>query len=144
RHNSNTAHLQRPGVELIQGAIDQPETYAEALRGCDTVIHLAGLTHALRRRELFHVNAEACGRLADACVAASVGRVVYVSSLAAAGPPPAGKSVREESDPEAPISDYGRSKLEGEQAFRQRAGKLATTVIRPGVVYGPEDEKIGQ
>ena len=82
--------------------------------------------------------------MADACVAASVPRALYVSSLAAAGPPPAGKQVREEADPDVPVSDYGRSKLQGEQEFRLRANKLATTVIRPGVVYGPEDEKIRQ
>lgn len=144
RASSNTEHLQQAGVELIHGAIDQPETYAQALHGCDLVIHLAGLTHALARQDLFHVNAAACGLLADACVAASVPRAVYVSSLAAAGPPPAGKQVREEADPDAPVSDYGRSKLQGEQEFRLRADKLATTVIRPGVVYGPEDEKIRQ
>jgi dihydroflavonol-4-reductase len=144
RRSSVTRHLRQPGVELVYGAIEQPETYAAALRDCDTVIHMAGLTSASNRGTLFRINAEACGILADACIAAAVPRVVYLSSLAAAGPPPAGKQVRDEADPAAPISDYGRSKLEGENEFRKRAAQLATTVLRPGVVYGADDEKIRQ
>jgi len=134
----------KSGVSLVYGSIDRPETYVEVLAKCDAVFHLAGLTHAATTDELFRINADACGQLADACMDASVLRLVYVSSLAAAGPPPKPKPIREESDPDQPVSEYGRSKLEGENQFRLRAGKLATTVIRPGVVYGPADQKISQ
>jgi len=144
RETSDLRSLPKSGVSLVYGSIDRPETYADALARCDTVIHLAGLTHAIKTDDLFRINADACGQLADACIDASVSRLVYVSSLAAAGPPPKPKLVREESDPDEPVSDYGRSKLAGEQEFRKRAGKLATTVIRPGVVYGPGDPKIAQ
>jgi len=144
RSSSDVRPLQLPGVQLVYGAIDHPETYREALRKCDLVIHLAGLTHAANRAELFRINADACGLLADACIEAGVKRLVYVSSLAAAGPPPKGKSIRDEFDPDHPVSDYGRSKLGGEMEFRKRADRLQTTVIRPGVVYGPGDPKFSQ
>lgn len=144
RETSDLRSLPKSGVTLVYGTLDRPETYADAIAKCDTVIHLAGLTHALKTDELFRVNTTACGQLADACLGGSVLRMVYVSSLAAAGPPPKPKLVRDETDADEPVSDYGRSKLAGEREFRKRAEKLATTVIRPGVVYGPGDPKIAQ
>lgn len=144
RRGADIRHLQRPGVRCVFGSLEQPTTYAESLGECDQVIHLAGLTHALGANELMRVNALACGHLADACIAASVRRVVYVSSLAAAGPSSAQGPPLVESDPPAPISDYGRSKLQGEQEFRLRAAALRTSVIRPGVVFGPGDKKLAQ
>lgn len=144
RRGADIWHLQRPSVRCVIGSLEQPATYAESLGECDLVIHLAGLTHALGRGELLRVNSLACGYLADACLAASVRRVVYVSSLAAAGPSTAQGPPLVESDPETPISDYGRSKLQGEHEFRLRATELRTSVIRPGVVYGPGDKKLAQ
>jgi dihydroflavonol-4-reductase len=144
RKTSDTSSIQQPGVSLVYGSVDRPETYAQSLSSCDAVIHLAGLTQAFSRDELYQLNGQACGQLADACIAASVSRMVYISSLAAAGPPPAKKLAREETDLEQPVSDYGRSKLDGESQFRKRAAQLQTTVIRPGVVYGPGDKNFGQ
>ena len=144
RETSDLRSLPKSGVTLVYGSIDHPETYTGVLAKCDTVIHLAGLTHAITTDALFRINANACGKIADACIDASVSRLVYVSSLAAAGPPPKPKPVREESDVDEPVSDYGRSKLAGELEFRKRAGRLATTVIRPSVVYGPDDQKLAQ
>jgi nucleoside-diphosphate-sugar epimerase len=47
--------------------------------------------------------------------------------------------VRDESDPPAPISHYGRSKRLGEEELHKRAGGLPVTVVRPAVVFGPGD-----
>jgi nucleoside-diphosphate-sugar epimerase len=46
---------------------------------------------------------------------------------------------RGEGDPEAPIEDYGRSKLAAERAVRARAGTIDATIVRPVAVYGPGD-----
>ncbi len=136
--------LQELGATIIVGSVEDAGSYRDDLSQCDTVLHLAGLTQALTTEELHASNGAACGVLADACVAAGVSRLVYVSSLAAAGPPPPGKRVRQESDQETPVSEYGRSKLAGEQEFRQRADRLAISVLRPGVVYGSGDAKLAQ
>lgn len=132
------------GIVSVVGQVDRPETYERALARCDLAIHIAGLTQARRSSDLMRVNGQACGYLADACVKASVSRLVYLSSLAAAGPVPPSGPPRAESDPEQPISEYGRSKLAGEQEFRHRAERLGTSVIRPGIVYGPGDAKLNQ
>jgi nucleoside-diphosphate-sugar epimerase len=145
RPTSDVEHLRHEQIEMVRGVVDEPDSYRAAIRRCDTVIHLAGLIESIRKRDLFRINATACGLLADACRdAGNPPRVVYVSSLAAAGPPPHDKQVREESDEPAPISNYGRSKRLGECEMQKRAGSLAVTVLRPGIVFGPGDSKMAE
>src|SRR4029077_10034148 len=65
-------------------------------------------------------------------------RLIFVSSIAAAGPCPRGQ-IRLESDPPAPRSHYGRSKLGAEEEAAKFADKVPITIIRPGMVFGPRD-----
>jgi nucleoside-diphosphate-sugar epimerase len=65
-------------------------------------------------------------------------RVIYLSSLAAAGPSRPGQPVKE-SDPPSPVSPYGRSKLQGEVESLKFAGEFPLLVIRVGPVFGPRD-----
>jgi len=85
-------------------------------------------------------NREGTRALVEACL--STGRrirFVLCSSQAAAGPGTLGRP-RQESDPAAPTSDYGASKLAAEAAVRGAAGELDAVVLRPVAVYGPRDE----
>lgn len=137
------AHLNLPGVERIDGTLDDPATYQHALRGCDTVFHAGGLVTAARAGDLFAVNGDGAAGLADACATlATPPRLVLLSSLSAAGPPRVERAFRDEADAPGPISDYGRSKRAGEVAVQRRADRLPVTVIRPGIVYGPRDPKV--
>jgi len=52
------------------------------------------------------------------------------------GPSPRGVSLDERSGP-GPVTNYGKSKREGEQAVRESGVPL--TVVRPPAVYGPGD-----
>jgi nucleoside-diphosphate-sugar epimerase len=145
RPTSNTDAIPTEGVEFVEGAIEEPDSYRAALEGCDAVINSAGMLYALDKARLFLVNSTACGILADACLSVrQPPRLVHLSSMAAAGPPPQGKSVRTESDPPRPISLYGRSKLQGELALIERADNLPITIIRAGFVYGPRDPKLAE
>ena len=87
----------------------------------DLVIHLAGVTKARRAPEYYIGNGRATAKLVEAC--AEVPRFVHVSSLAAVGPNPDGVALDEDAPP-APLTSYGKSKLEAERVVR--ASKAAS------------------
>jgi len=143
RSPDRSAHLRRDGVRLVPGTLADVGSWRQELRGCDAVLHAGGLVSAVRRSEFDAINGLATGALADACAALDTPPVfVYLSSLAAAGPGPAGRDVRDERDAFAPVSAYGASKLVGEQALRARSDRLPVTSLQPGAVFGPADPKI--
>ena len=124
------------------GSLEDEESLARAVEGVDVVYHNAGATKARKAETLYRVNAGGTANLADACRARSTPpRFVYVSSQAAAGPCREGDALRE-GDACRPMSDYGRSKLEGERALKKRAAGLPFVIIRPSAVYGPRDTEV--
>ena len=72
-------------------------------------------------------------------VDAGVGRLVLVSSLAAVGPAQRGTPLSGDPVPR-PVTAYGRSKLAGEHALRDRP--VPWTILRPPTVYGPRDREV--
>jgi dihydroflavonol-4-reductase len=128
------------GVELAYGDLVSGEGVKDALRGVDTVIHLAGVTKALRPQDYYTGNARATETLARAAAGSGV-RFVHVSSLAAIGPSPDGTPVLENAEPH-PLSHYGRSKLEAERIVRSFVPDAV--IVRPPVVYGPRDTDVFQ
>jgi nucleoside-diphosphate-sugar epimerase len=127
------------GVELARAEFHNKSDLERIIDGADAVYHVAGLIRALRSREFYDVNELGTARIAAACASQNrPPRLVIVSSIAAAGPCPRGQ-IRLESDPPAPRSHYGRSKLAAEQAAAKFAGQVPITIIRPGIVFGPRD-----
>jgi nucleoside-diphosphate-sugar epimerase len=126
------------GVATVRTPLE-PSALTAAFRGADVVVHLAGVTSALRPQAYTDVNVE--GARAVATAARQTGaRLIHISSLAAAGPAPAG-APRREDDPPQPITPYGRSKLAGEGVVACTSG-LRWTILRPAVVYGPGDRAL--
>lgn len=123
------------GITRIDADLDGA-TLSSAFTGAQVVFHLAGLTRARDYEEFHRVNADGAGAVAEAARAAGA-FFLLVSSQAAAGPGTP-DFVRSETDPEQPLSDYGRSKLAGEHAVRAIAG-LSYAIVRPPGVYGPRD-----
>ncbi len=64
---------------------------------------------------------------------------MYVSSVSAAGPTTRGRAVTEIAPPR-PVSDYGASKLAGEEVAR--AAPIPWTIVRPPTIYGPRDMEL--
>ena len=115
------------------------ESLRRAVPGHDAVYHLAGLVKAIHVQELYQVNRDGAANVALTCAAQTTPPVLLVvSSLAAMGPS-SPQRPRLESDPPAPVSHYGRSKLAGEQAARQWAKEAPITILRPPVVFGEQD-----
>jgi len=141
RRSSATGNLPRAGIELAHGDLESGTGLTEALRGVDTVIHLAGVTKARTAADYHRGNAVATANLLRAAI--DVGRLVHVSSLAAAGPSTADRPLTESDEPR-PVSHYGRSKLAGEEAVRNSPVRERAVIVRPPVVYGPRDRDVYQ
>jgi len=131
-------HPAPPGAAVVRAPL-QASALAGAFAGVDAVVHLAGVVSAVDAETYAAVNAGGTREVAAAADAAGA-RLVHVSSLAAAGPAPASRP-RGEDDVSAPITPYGRSKLDSERAL-VAFPSLRWTVLRPGVVYGPGDRAV--
>jgi nucleoside-diphosphate-sugar epimerase len=131
------AHL--PHVEVRTGSLGDAQSLSAAMQDITHVIHCAGCTKALRVSEFHQVN-HVGTRHVVAAVNQQKGRIqrlVHISSLAAGGPATPDKPARE-NDPPNPITEYGNSKLAGEQEVRG-ACEAEHVILRPPAVYGPRD-----
>lgn len=135
---SRLAALGVAGVVPVAGDLSPTTDLAAAAAGVDAIVHVAGVTKARTLEEYREVNARGTARLVYAArTSAPRALFVLVSSQAAAGPARDGRPVREE-DPPRPLSWYGVSKHEGEEAVaREWTGPWI--IVRPSVVYGPGD-----
>jgi nucleoside-diphosphate-sugar epimerase len=128
-------------LEIFRGDLSAAADLAAAVSGCETIVHVAGVLKARTLEEYREVNRRGTERLVMAAAGAATGAMfVLVSSQAAAGPARDGRPVTP-ADPPRPVSWYGVSKLEGEEAV-QRAWKGPWIVVRPGVIYGPGDRSL--
>jgi nucleoside-diphosphate-sugar epimerase len=141
RPTSNKTHIEAhlAGVEVAMGSLTDPASLPPALADITHVIHCAGCTKARRAQEYYEANQQGTRHLLEAAGHSSPGvrRIIYLSSLAAAGPATIDTPARE-SDPPHPVSEYGRSKLAGEQAFHEHC-RSEYVILRPPGVYGPRD-----
>lgn len=116
---------------------------ADAVAAADLVFHVAGVTRARNRSGYIHGNYQVTQSLLAACAAYGPPRqrLIFISSLAAAGPSLDGHPRREEEE-STPVSHYGQSKLLAEKAVLDFSRHRAATIIRPAVVYGPRDREL--
>ena len=133
------------GARAVVGDVTDRESVARALAESQAgvVFHVAGLIRAVRAGDFRRVNAGGVENLAAVCAARSDTPVlVVVSSLAAAGPCGRRGDNRIEDDEPTPVSNYGRSKLEGERAAATYAERVPITIVRPPIVFGPGDRAV--
>jgi nucleoside-diphosphate-sugar epimerase len=108
-------------VEYVRADLFDSSTYASALAGCDTVLHMAAVTGKSRPSEYFRVNGEGTKALLDQCVRAGGKRFIYVSSIAA--------KFRDQTR-----YYYAQSKVQAEKLVA--ASGLRYTIVRPTMVIG--------
>jgi nucleoside-diphosphate-sugar epimerase len=138
---SRLERLRKLPLVPVQGDLSRGVDLSTALAGCDAIVHVAGVVKARTLDEYREGNARATERLVEwgARICPNA-RFVLVSSQAAAGPARDGRPVTE-LDPPQPVSWYGISKREGEEAVA-RGWRGPWLVIRPAVVYGPGDRAL--
>lgn len=141
---SEQARVLPPGMEAISvGSIGPATDWSAALKGVDTVIHLAAAVSKTGSEagegDAFHnVNVLGTQRLAEAAVESGVRRLVFLSSIEVNGSVNNGKPFTEEDKPN-PQTYYGSSKLKAESELLRIADAtdLEVVIIRPPLVYGP-------
>lgn len=107
----------------IGANIRHERSVANAVQGVDTIINLVGILYQGGRQRFDAVHVEGVRRLARAATGAGVRRFLHISALGA--------------DANSP-SAYARSKTAGEATLREHFP--AATILRPSVVFGPEDD----
>lgn len=131
RRRYNARHLTLLPIDVIEADVYDPVQLASFVENADAVINLVGTLHGRRGDpygpEFARVHVELPTKIAAACEGKGVHRLIHFSALGAASNGP---------------SMYLRSKGDGEKAVH--ASSLATTVFRPSVVFGPEDELLNQ
>lgn len=138
--------LSQHGAKLSDGtpttAIDlEKQTVCPThLEGVDVVFHLAGIAHQQAKASSYtQVNHLATVTLAKAAAAAGVKCFIYLSSVKAMGPA-VGEGVRSENECAPPVSAYGLSKLQAEEALRETFAhsEMSVVILRPALVYGAD------
>src|SRR3954466_5206911 len=119
-------HLHPPGrvgqIHAVQANLRYPASVEAAMRDSHAAINLVGILAESGAQTFDAVQGLGAGAVAKA--AAAVGaRMVHVSAIGA-----------DENSP----SRYGRSKAAGEKAVL--AAVPTATILRPSVVFGPEDQ----
>lgn len=122
RHPRRAWFLQPLGsvgqFSAVGADLQRPETIDAAVEGADAVVNLVGIFNG----NLDQVHVEGARKLAEAAKSAGADAFVHISAI----------GTDADSD-----SDYSRTKALGENAVR--AAFPEATIIRPSVVFGPED-----
>jgi nucleoside-diphosphate-sugar epimerase len=128
------------GAGIVAGDITEPGGWQAAAEGCDTVIHTAAaVTNTASQDFGWRVNVLGTKHVIDAAARAGAKRFVHFSSVRAFSDTDFTDGVTED-DPVRPSdSVYVNTKIASEQVALQAhaEGRVETTVIRPGDVYGP-------
>ena len=129
RHRERARHLLvLPTVEVVETNVHDDVRLAELVAGQDAVINLVGILHGRYGLpygpDFARAHVGLPRRIAAACRAAGVRRLIHASALNA--------------DVNGP-SQYLRSKGEGEAALRAAGESLDLTLFRPSAIFGPDD-----
>ncbi len=94
-----------------------------AVQDADAVINLVGILYERGRRSFKRIHVDGARTVAEAAKAAGASRLVHMSAIGA--------------NPDSPAA-YGRTKAAGERAVKDAFA--GATIVRPSVVFGPEDD----
>ncbi len=131
-------------VEIVKGGLERDVLY-EAVTSADYVYHVAAQTRGKTWQEFHSANVQGARNLLEAVATnpnAQPRNILITSSLAVVGDATSG--IATEETPLAPVSMYGRSKVEMEEMVWEIASEngLPVVVVRPPSVYGPREKDI--
>jgi uncharacterized protein YbjT (DUF2867 family) len=112
----------RVRVQIVLGDLADPPSFRNALRGVDTVVHLAASRRDQPQGSIEELGGIATWRMVEAAERAGVGHFIFAGALG--------------SSPHSP-SRFLRAKALAERAVQESA--LPHTVVRPSLVLSPGD-----
>jgi dihydroflavonol-4-reductase len=147
RPTSRTDNLESlRSAERIVGDLRLPDSYRQALDGCDACFHVAADYRLWMRdpREMYRINVEGTRNLIDSAVRAGIRRIIYTSSVATIGFNTNGQPADEDSQVTLKdmVGDYKRSKFIAEEIALAAAGRgVDIVVVNPTAPVGEQDIK---
>jgi len=129
-------------VEKVRGSLLDSCALEDFCSGLEVVFNLAAVlgNRLLSERDFFAANARGTGTLVETALAGGVSKFIHFSSAGVYGKS-SGLVPLTEDAPLNPVDVYERSKLAGEHAVQEFAGRISVSTIRPGWIYGPGDER---
>lgn len=134
-----------PGsVEVTWGDVRDPDAVAEAVRGCEDVVHLVSNFRSAREdgREAREVNVGGTERVLEASEREGVRHLVHCSTIGVHGD--VDEVPADETTTFRPGDSYQRTKLAAEEKVweQHRRTGLPVTVVRPISMFGPGDRRM--
>jgi dihydroflavonol-4-reductase len=131
-------------VEILEGDINDRDAIGRALRGVESLYHLAAIYKLWLPDNaiMYEVNVEGSKTVLFAALRAGIGKVVYTSSIAAVGRPEQGDMADETVDFNLwdESNHYVRSKwLSERDALRFAREGLPVVVVNPAFPFGARD-----
>lgn len=135
--------LKQQGAELVVGNLLNKESFTEALRDVDVVVHLAAQFRGVSEEVARAANIDASIILAKAALEAHVPRFVFASTNLVYGDNTKNRPSRE-NDTLMPIQAYPKTKANAEEALLQlhRERGLGLRIVRLAFVYGDQDPHV--
>ena len=125
------------GIKTIKVNYFDINDLVKNLEGSDVIFHLAAVLFANNKQEFVKGNARLTANLVEAAKKTkTIKHFVYQSSLAAAGPSKNTENLINENSLCAPVSDYGKTKLMGEEEVKKLPPQITYTILRAPTVYG--------
>jgi dihydroflavonol-4-reductase len=141
RSDAAAAELTGRGARVVRGDVLDEAALAAGLAGGELLYHVAGVNELCSRDPLrmFHVNVRGAEAAVRAAARAGVRRVVLTSSAASLGEPHGTVGDERSVHRGTYLSDYERSKHEGEQAAlaAARVSGVDLVCVNPSSVQGP-------
>ena len=146
RKSSSRKYLTDERINFIELNLSSEDDLRQQLAGYefDYVVHAAGATKCLHKRDFFKTNTDGTINLVNALITLKmpIKRFVYLSSLSIFG------AIREtspyleieESDIPRPNTVYGKSKLLAEKFLDTIGNDFPYVILRPTGVYGPREK----
>ena len=110
-------------ITLMRANLRVPESVAHAIEGSQAVINAAGIAFEHGRQRYKTIHGTGARTITDAAHAAGVERLVHISGIGA--------------DSRSSKNRYVQSKVAAEDAIV--GGFESATILRPSVVFGPDD-----